>query len=177
MLSNVIFAQRNLAVADYSPQAVLGRVAELWRYIERRLMRLLSLLVLSQMFFAFQTIPSRADETIRFQCSHHDPSNSKVYRIIQYLGSDQKFGASWGEEFRKGQYASCGFTDGRKFLLTDMNLFVDRSTVVDKSVVVYRGIGNHCSEGKLLIFNDRTKLVMILNVHDLTTEKYQCAIP
>ena len=93
------------------------------------------------------------------------------------LGSDQKFGASWGEEFRIGQYASCGFTDGRKLLLTDSNLFVDRSAVVDKSVVVYRGIGNHCSEGELLIFNDRTKLVMILNVHDLTTEKYQCAIP
>ncbi|WP_441232772.1 hypothetical protein [Bradyrhizobium sp. 1200_D9_N1_1] len=138
-------------------------------------MRFLSLLLLSQIFIAFEIVPSRAEETSRFRCANRDTSNSKVYRIIQYVGSDQKFGASWGEEFREGQYASCGFTDGRKFLLTDMNLYVDRSGVADKSVMVYRGTGNHCSEGKLLIFNDRTNAVMVLKVHDFSAEKYQCS--
>jgi hypothetical protein len=177
MWNNVISAPKKLVAVDCSLPDARDRVVELSRCAKRSSARLLFLIV-SLLSVASQTFESRAEEgeARRFNCSAQDQSDSKAYRLIQYLGSNKNFGASWGEEFRAGQYASCGFTDGRRFSLTDVGLFIEKSAVVDKSVAVYRGIGDHCSEGKLLIFNERTKLAMIIAVQTLDASRFRCSL-
>ena len=113
-----------------------------------------------------------SDGKRELQCSENNA------KLTQYVSDDQKVHALWGQKYKDDHFFYCGFTEDHKIRLTDLNWFVkNREAVVDKSISIYKGRSNTCSEGKLLIFNDRTNLVMILNVHDFTTEKYQCANP
>ena len=116
-----------------------------------------------------------AEESDRkqFDCSSADVSIKKAYRLTQYSRENVP-NATWGTAYEEGKFASCGFTDGHKIKLTDMNLFADRSAVFGKNLSVYRGIGNHCSEGQVLIFNERTNVALILQVHSALLSKYQC---
>lgn len=78
-------------------------------------MKFLSLLLLAQIFIAFEMVPSRAEETRRLQCANQDPSNSKVYRIIQYVGSDQKFGQVGEKKLEKGNMHLAASPTGANF--------------------------------------------------------------
>jgi len=139
-------------------------------------MRLLRSILFLQCLLSLVALPLSAEENDRkeFNCSATDDSNKKAYRLTQYAGDKGVQNATWGTEYEAGKFASCGFTEGHKFKLTDMNLFSDRSAVVGKNMATYRGIGNHCSEGQLLLFNERSNIVVILNVHSAVSLKFQC---
>lgn len=123
-------------------------------------------------FFPSWQLAYGSDGKREFQCSENNA------RFTQYISDDRKVHALWGQKLNDGHFASCGFIEDHKIRLIDINWFVNnREAVIDKSISIYKGHSNTCSEGKLLIFNDRTNLVMILNVHDFSTEKYQCTNP
>ena len=85
--------------------------------------------------------------------------------------------ASWGTGFvNEGQqtWGRCGFVNGHEIALTAINLYPNRGEMASKDVRIYHGIGDHCSQGQLLIFNDQTQRVMILNVFDYSFEQYAC---
>src|SRR5260370_15139662 len=115
-------------------------------------------------FFVIMLVPCAAlgDEKREYQCSEEKPVFVEHYRLTQYIGSDGSAHALWGREYREGQFAYCGFAEGHRFRLTDLNMWANRESVVDKGVWVYRGTGNACSEGHLLVFNERTTSVLVL---------------
>ena len=53
-----------------------------------------------------------------------------------------------------------------------MGMFPGESA--DKVILVYRGLGNACSEGRLLIFNEQTYKVLIIRNYDFSTSIFDC---
>ncbi len=81
------------------------------------------------------------------QCSEN---NAKLTR---YVSDDQKVHALWGQKYKDDHFFYCGFIEDHKILLTDLNWFVkNREAVVDKSISIYKGLSNTCSEGKITDF-------------------------
>jgi hypothetical protein len=95
-------------------------------------------------------------------------------KLTEYFDSDQKPHALWGQKGPSG-FFYCGFPEGVKMRLKDLSGFVGNPESDSQAVSVYRGLSNSCSQGKLLIFNERTSAVVILEVQDFTSRKYQCA--
>jgi hypothetical protein len=96
--------------------------------------------------------------------------------FVQHGDRDGKPSASWGHVIDSGGKkvrVSCGFVDGRTVRLGDMALFPDRSKA-ESFVWVYRGIGNSCSQVELLIFNEATRQLSILNVSTMQKSTYRC---
>jgi hypothetical protein len=61
--------------------------------------------------------------------------------------------ALWGQKYKDDHFFYCGFTEDHKIPLTDLNWFVkNRDAVVDKSISIYKGRSNTCSEGKFADF-------------------------
>ena len=69
--------------------------------------------------------------------------------------------------------ASCYFSEGHRIRLGDLAWWRDPATA-EKGVWVFRGIGNHCSQNQLLVYNEKTGIVLILNVIDMKSSEYQC---
>jgi len=129
------------------------------------------MLLLSAAVWFAQPYPANGVEQKReIQCSN---GNDK---LTEYVGSDQKLAAVWGQKGPSG-YFYCGFHDGYKIRLKDLTGFVGNQERDLQNVSVYRGLSDSCSQGKLLIFNERVKSVAILNIQDFSTEKYQCSNP
>ncbi len=110
-------------------------------------------------------------------CKAENAVHVERHRLTQYLSDNGIPMASWGQEYEPGKFASCGFADGRKILLTDLNLWPNKDLNVDQGVWIYRGMGNHCSAGHLLFFNELKEFVLILDVHTMGTDEYICATP
>lgn len=139
-------------------------------------MRLIKHVLLIGLIVASFSVPTFAEEQRDYNCSQSNPIFIHNYRLRRYVANDGKSGASWGEEYERGKYASCGFVDGHKIKLTDLNLWENREAVADKNTWVYRGIGNSCSQGHLLMFNERTLSLLIVDVGTFVSTKYMCLL-
>jgi hypothetical protein len=95
-------------------------------------------------------------------------------KLTLYLDGDQKPRALWGQKSPNG-FFYCGFSEGAKINLRDLSGFVGNLERDSQMVSVYRGRSDSCSQGKLLIFNERTGAVAILDVQDFSSQKYQCS--
>lgn len=71
--------------------------------------------------------------------------------------------------------AGGGYMDGNKIRLGNLALWKDRS-VAEKGVWVYQGIGNSVTEQELLIFNEHTKKIAVINVQEMSSNTYQCSV-
>jgi hypothetical protein len=72
----------------------------------------------------------------------------------------------------------CGYHRGQKVLLKDISGITGNSERDLQAITVYRGLFDvACSQGELLIVNNRTNLVAILNAQDLTMHKFSCDKP
>jgi hypothetical protein len=67
----------------------------------------------------------------------------------------------------------CGFYEVGRISLGDLALWSDPRTAA-KGVWVFRGVGDHCSQNQLLIYNESTRKVVILNSSDMSSVVYQC---
>jgi hypothetical protein len=81
--------------------------------------------------------------------------------------------AHWITSKRPHFEGGCHFVDGHKIRLGDIALWSDK-TIADKGVWVYHGRGNNCSEHQLLIFNEQTHTVMILDALVMAADTYEC---
>ena len=61
-------------------------------------------------------------------------------------------------------------------MLKKLNWWIDGEPL-NRGVWVYRGLANTCSQGSLLIFNERANSVLIVNVSDFSSIKYECTRP
>jgi hypothetical protein len=109
-------------------------------------------------------------------CSaNEDFSCSDAHYLSRYT-RDREDRASWGTVFQsqgKEVRASCSFWEGHKFALKKLNWWIDGEPL-DPAVWVYRGLANTCSQGSLLIFNERTSSVLIVNVSDFSLKEHKC---
>src|SRR5689334_565112 len=60
-------------------------------------------------------------------------------------------------------WSGCAYKNGVGIPLTDINDWTDLSKVAGKSVRIFHGIGNVCSAGQFLIFNELTGDVLIVH--------------
>jgi hypothetical protein len=105
--------------------------------------------------------PAYADS--KFSCSDS--------HILNLYSRDEESRASWGIVLSEG-VASCSFWAGHRYKHSDMGMFP--SQLANKGIWIYRGLGNACSEGQLLIFNEQTNKVMIIRNYDFSTSIFEC---
>ena len=97
-------------------------------------------------------------------------------RWLKFYTSNGDHRAAWGTTLNiaeKKVRASCGYSAGYEFKLRKLNLWTDGEPA-DRGVWVYRGLGNTCSEGTLLIFNERTASVLVVKTSDFVSTSYKC---
>jgi hypothetical protein len=69
----------------------------------------------------------------------------------------------------------CGYFQGQKQLLKDISGITGNSERDSQAITVYRGLfDSACSQGEILIVNNRANLVGVLKVQDFTMYKYKC---
>ena len=93
--------------------------------------------------------------------------------LNRYIANDGHLTAHWSEELSIGVRAGCGFTDGNKTPLGSLALWADPARA-KLAIFVYRGIGDHCSEMQLLIFNELASRVHIVKLSSGIVDSYQC---
>jgi hypothetical protein len=98
-------------------------------------------------------------------------SCSEQHRLTLY-NRDAENRAFWGQVLSNQIVASCGFSEGHRYKNSDMGMFP--SELAKKGLWIYRGVGNACSEGQLLIFNGQTNKVMILRNYEFSSDIFQC---
>ena len=132
-------------------------------------MTLAKISLIGLVLLVFSVLYAFADE--KFSCSDG--------RWLSTYTSDGENRASWGTVFQsdgKKVRVSCGFWDGHEFMLKKLNWWIDGEPL-NRGVWVYRGLANTCSQGSLLIFNERASSVLIVNVSDFSSIKYECTRP
>jgi hypothetical protein len=101
------------------------------------------------------------------------------YFLDRWIGDNDKQDAHWSHnvELQSGGLvrAGGGYMDGHKIRLGDLAMWSDR-TVPEKGVWIYQGIGNSVTQLRILIFNEHTKKVLIVDVGAMTSDAYQCEL-
>jgi hypothetical protein len=118
----------------------------------------------------FLVVSSDVRADVVYSCEHD-------FRLLVLENARDGRQVAWQKPIRdagKVVVTSCYFNKGHSYKLTDLNLYLDRS-VEGMNVTTYAGIGDHCSEGELLVFNDKTKTVLIVTVSDFSNQKYICS--
>ena len=120
--------------------------------------------------FLVHQCPAYGDEQKReLRCADGD------VKLTEYVDGEHKLSAHLEEKGPPGRTIYCGFYQGQKVLLKDISGVNGNSERDLQAITVYQGLFDAaCSQGKLLIVNDRTNLVAILNAQDFTMSKYQC---
>ena len=94
-------------------------------------------------------------------------------RRLSFYGEGEK-SVGWGKKLDidgTASWASCGFREGIDIPLKAIN---DWSIDVSgKNVRIFHGVGNVCSAGQFLLYNQLSKIVLIVH-SDFTTEKFEC---
>ena len=168
MLKRAHFAPKKPGVVDCSHPAGLARVAVLQQFYKS--LRGAMLLMGAALFLTYRSPAYGDEQKIEVFCSG---GNDK---LTEYLGSDQKLHALWGQKGPAG-FFYCGYPEGYKLLLKDLSGYVGNLERDLQTVSVYRGRSDTCSQGKLLIFNNRTNSVAILDIQAFTSQTYTCAKP
>lgn len=147
-------------------------------FLQRRTRRQWApLTILATLLFLFSSPPwstARAQDGREFNCSGS-------HKIKQWRDKSGRSWASWSQTIllKSGEAISahCGFTDGHRFPLTDMGVYPAplMYKMQKLAVWVYEGMGDTCSQGKLLILNEAVPSVVILTVYDSSSEVYKCS--
>jgi hypothetical protein len=168
MPKSVHFSTEKHDAADCSHPAVRGRAA-----VSRRFNRTLELgfvVSLSIAVFLAQSWRSAFGNEQKREILCSDAND----KLTLYLDGNQKPHALWGQKSPNG-FFYCGFAEGIKMNLKDLSGSVGNLERNSQTISVYQGRSDSCSQGKLLIFNERTNAVVILDVQDFTSQKYQCS--
>jgi hypothetical protein len=117
--------------------------------------------------------PAYADEQKReLRCADGD------VKLTEYVDGEQLHALMEvkGPPGRSNIY--CGYFQGQKQLLKDISGITGNSERDLQAITVYRGLfDSACSQGELLIVNNRANLVAVLKVQDFTMYKYKCEKP
>jgi hypothetical protein len=169
MWKRALLAPKNPDVVDCSRPAALARVAVSLQFYKASLIKFAVSLLCVASFLACQ-YPAYGDEQKReLRCADGE------VKLTEYVDGEQKLRAHIEEKGPPGRNIYCGFYQGQKVLLKDISGFTGNPERDLQAITVYRGLfDSACSQGKLLIVNNRTNLVVILNAHDFTMYKYQC---
>jgi hypothetical protein len=167
MLKSVRSVLRKAGAADYLHPVARARVAALQRSNKRLALRFpISLLIVFSFMLQGQAALGN-DAKREFQCSE---GNEK---LTLYM-SEQKQGASFGVKTPHG-FVYAGFFDGIEVPLSRLVGFTGNSERDRENVLIYRGLSDTISQGKLLIFNERSNSLTILNVSNFEMSKSQCS--
>jgi hypothetical protein len=101
------------------------------------------------------------------------------YFLDRWIGSDGVQGAHWSREIelKTGEKvrAGGGYMKGHKIRLGDLALWLDRE-IPERGVWIFRGTGNSVTQMSILILNEHTQKVAIVNVGTMSSDIYQCKL-
>lgn len=129
--------------------------------------------------FAFQIILIGMSSSSSLAVTYEKYYCDKGHFLDRSVADDGTQSVHWSRDvdLQSGQKARAGggYVKGHKIRLGDLALWLDKE-IPEKGVWIYRGIGNSITQPAILIFNEHTKLVGIVNVSTMNSDVYRCKL-